>query len=94
MTIGKIRHRGLRRLYEDGDASGLPAANVKRIRNILAALESAADLSQVATMPGWKLHALKGDRRGQYAISVTANWRITFFVSGGAITDLFLEDYH
>ena len=94
MTIGKIRHKGLKRLYEYDDPSGVPVANVRRIRNILAVLESAEDLSQVATMPGWKLHALKGNRRGQYAISVTANWRMTFRVTGGAITDLFLEDHH
>ena len=63
MNIGKFRHKGLRKLYEDDDPSGLPAARVKRIRNILTALEFAADLSQVATMPGWKLHPLKATGR-------------------------------
>ena len=65
MLIERFRHKGLRRLYEDDDPSGLPAESVAKVKAILAALEFAADLSQVATMPGWKLHPLKGDRRGQ-----------------------------
>ena len=94
MHIGKFRHKGLRRFYEDDDARGLPAASVRRIRIILSALEFAADLSQLKTMPGWKLHPLKGERRGAYAISVTGNWRLTFHVEGTSVTELNFEDYH
>ena len=94
MTIGKIRHKGLRRLYMDDDARGLPAASIGKIRDILGALEAAANLSQLATLPGWRLHALKGDRRGEYAITVTANWRIVFRVAEGIVTDISYEDYH
>jgi toxin HigB-1 len=91
MLIERFRHKGLRRLYDDDDPSGLPAESVAKI---LAALEFAADLSQVATMPGWKLHPLKGDRRGQSAITVTRNRRITFRLRGSAVTDVDFEDYH
>ena len=94
MLIERFRHKGLRRLYDDDDPSGLPAELVAKIKAILAALEFAADLSQVATMPGWKLHPLKGDRRGQYAITVTRNRRITFRLRGSAVMDVDLEDYH
>ena len=94
MVIGKFRHKGLKRLYEDDDLSGLPAHSVRKIKAILAALEFADDLSQVATMPGWKLHPLRGDRKGEYSITVTANWRITFRLQGDEITDLNFEDYH
>lgn len=52
MTVGKFRHKGLRRLYEDDDLSGLPAHSIRKIKAILAALEFADNLSQVATMPG------------------------------------------
>jgi toxin HigB-1 len=68
--------------------------NRSAIRAILAALEAAADLSEMATMPGWKLHPLKGDRRGEYGITVTANWRITFRLRESAVTDIDFEDYH
>ena len=94
MEIGKFRHKGLRRLYEDDDQSGVPVASAKRLRNILAALEFAADLDQLETMPGWKLHQLRGERRGTYAMSVTGNWRLTFSVDEGTVTDLDFEDYH
>ncbi|MGH6896236.1 MAG: type II toxin-antitoxin system RelE/ParE family toxin [Geminicoccaceae bacterium] len=94
MLIERFRHKGLRRLYDDDDPRGLPAESVGKIKAILAALESAAELSQVATMPGWKLHPLKGDRRGQYGITVTGNRRITFRLRGNRVTDVDFEDYH
>jgi proteic killer suppression protein len=94
MLIERFRHKGLRRLYDDDDPRGLPTQSVPKIKAILAALDSAADLSQVDTMPGWKLHPLKGDRRGQYGITVTANHRITFRLRGNTVTDVDFEDYH
>ena len=45
-------------------------------------------------MPGWKLHRLRGDRRGQYGVTVTGNWRITFRLRGNTVTDVDFEDYH
>ena len=94
MTLGKFRHKGLKRLYEDDEPSGVPAHAVRKIKAILAALEFADRLSQVTTMPGWKLHPLRGDRKGEFAISVTGNWRITFRLQGDVITDINFEDYH
>ena len=94
MVLGRFLHKGLKRLYEDDDGSGLPPHSIRKIRAILAALEFADELSQVATLPGWRLHALKGGRKGEYAITVTANWRITFTVQGNTVTNLNFEDYH
>ena len=45
-------------------------------------------------MPGWKLHPLKGDRRGEYGVTVTGNWRITFRLRGNTVADVDFEDYH
>ena len=94
MLIERFRHKGLRRLYDNDDPSGLPVESVAKIKAVLAALEFAADLSQVGTMPGWRLHPLKGDRRGQYAVTVTRNRRITFRLRGNTVTDIDIEDYH
>jgi len=44
--------------------------------------------------PGWKLHSLKGQRKGEYAIMVTANYRLTFRFANGEAHDVNLEDYH
>lgn len=94
MHFGKFRHKGLKALYEDDNLRGVPAAYAAKIKRILAALEYADELSQVATLPGWKLHPLKGARRGAYAITVTENWRITFLLDENIITDIDFEDYH
>jgi len=94
MVIGKFRHKGLRRLYEDDDVSEVPSHFVRKLKAILAALEFADDLSQVATMPGWKLHPLRGDRKGEYSITVSGNWRMTFRARANVVTDVNLEDYH
>ena len=94
MVLGKFLHKGLKRLYEDDDGSGLPPHSIRKIKAILAALEFADELSQVATLPGWRLHSLKGGRKGEYSITVTANWRITFTVQGNMVTNLNFEDYH
>jgi toxin HigB-1 len=94
MLIVRFLHKGLKRLYEDDDPSGLPQHSIRKIKAILAALEFADELSEVATLPGWKLHALKGSRKGEYSITITRNWRITFRIQGTALTDLNFEDYH
>jgi proteic killer suppression protein len=94
MVIGKFRHKGLRRLYEDDDVSGVPSHFVGKIKAVLAALDFADDLSQVATMPGWKLHPLRGDRKGEYSITVSGNWRITFRLRANVVADVNFEDYH
>ncbi len=94
MRIGKIRHGGLRRFYEDDDPSGLPGASVPRIRNMLAALVFADSIENLKAMPGWRLHQLTGDRRGQWSLTVTGNWRIVFRIEADEVADLDFEDYH
>jgi len=45
-------------------------------------------------LPGYRLHRLKGERAGEYAASVSGNWRLTFRFDGEDATDVNLEDYH
>lgn len=94
MNIRSIRHRGLRRFIEDDDPRELRGDLVNRTRNILTALIAAADMAGVQGPPGWRIHELTGDRAGTWSISVSGNWRITFILVAGEITDLNLEDYH
>ena len=91
--IKSFRHRGLRRLYERGDASKLPPDMVEKIETILAALEVATapkDLDR----PSFRLHPLKGERKGEWAVTVRANWRIIFRLEGGDAHDVEFIDYH
>ena len=94
MIIHSVQHRGLLRLIEDDDTRELRTDLVKRLRNILAMLISASDMSAVAGPPGWRIHQLKGDRAGTWSISVSGNWRLTFDIEQGEICNLNLEDYH
>lgn len=94
MRIRSVRHRGLKRLLEDDDDQESRRDLVRRVRNVLAALISAADMNGVEGPPGWRIHQLTGDRAGTWSISVSGNWRITFDLEGDNIHNLDLEDYH
>ena len=94
MEIKSIKHRGLRRFLEENDPREIRSDLVNRTRNILTVLITASDMSGVQGPPGWRIHQLTGDRAGTWSISVSGNWRITFGIVDGEITDLNLEDYH
>lgn len=65
-----------------------------RLIDMLAFVAAAPDLDALHTPPNFGFHALTGNRRGSFAMTVTKNWRLTFTVSGGSLADLDLEDYH
>jgi toxin HigB-1 len=92
-VINSIRHKGLRRFYETGNAAGLKADHRKKLRLQLAALETANSIDDM-DIPGYWLHPLKGNRAGFWAIDVSGNWRLTFRFDGGHVYDLDYEDYH
>lgn len=94
MVIISVRHSKLKRFIEKNDPTGLPPAHIEKIRDILSALLIAQNIKDIPTMPGWKLHKLKGKRKGQWSFTVTGNWRIVFEVIDDEIYRLDLEDYH
>ena len=94
MRIRSVRHRGLKRLIEDDDDREIRRDLARRVRNVLAALISAQDMDGVHGPPGWRIHRLSGRRAATWSISVSGNWRITFELENGEISDLHLEDYH
>jgi len=91
--IVSFRHRGLKRLFERGDRSQIGTDLINKVENILATLD-AADTPQALDLPGYRLHRLKGDRRGFWAVTVRANWRIIFRFENGDAFDVELVDYH
>ena len=93
MAIQSIRHSGLRRLFERGDVRKLHAAHVPRIRAILAALDR-ADALALLSQPTYRLHPLKGNLAGQWAVAVSRTWRIVFRVKNGDVFNVDLVDYH
>ncbi len=91
--IGSFKHKGLKRLYEKDDESKLSHEQLPKIRRILSALDAATE-SDDMDFPGFRLHPLKGELAGSFAVSVTGNWRITFRFEGETPTDVDLVDYH
>ncbi len=91
--IRSIRHKGLKRLYEEDDPRGLTREHVEKLRDILARLDASAAIADM-DLPGFRLHPLKGELKGFWAVTVRANWRVIFrFVEGDAL-DVDYIDYH
>jgi proteic killer suppression protein len=95
MQIETIRHKALRRFAETGSPKGLPAGSVERLRNMLAYIDAIDAAEELRVPPNFGAHQLTGDRKGEWSLFVTKNWRMTFRVNAaGAVKDMDLEDYH
>lgn len=94
MSIRRFRHKGLKRLFETDDRRGVPADQVEKIADVLAALDTAEEPGDMALFPGWRLYPLKGDLKGLWSVTITGNWRIVFRFEKGDIFDVDLTDYH
>ena len=94
MPIQSFRHKALQRLFEDGDARGLPAGQTEKLLDVLAALDAAEEPSEVGLFPGWRLHPLKGKLRGFWSVTITGNWRVIFRFERGDAWDVDFIDYH
>jgi toxin HigB-1 len=91
--IKTFRHRGLQRFFSRSDRSGISAQQSDRLRRMLDRLDAATKPKDM-NVPGYKFHALKGERKGSYAVWVSGNWRLTFGFKEGEAIDVNLEDYH
>ena len=60
---------------------------------MLSRLEDATKSSDMDA-PGWKLHALKGELKGHWAVRVDGNWRLTFAFDGANAILVNYQDYH
>ncbi len=59
----------------------------------LAALDTAVSIEDL-NIPGYRLHPLKGARKGTWSITVNGNWRVTFEFTNGSAFIVNYEDYH
>lgn len=91
--ILSFKHKGLELFFSQSNYKGIPAQFAPRLGRILDRLD-AAKLPEDMDLPGYKFHSLKGNRRGEYAVSVSGNWRLTFGFSGDNAVSVDLEDYH
>jgi proteic killer suppression protein len=91
--IRSFKHRGLKRIYEHGDRSGIRTDLLETIERILTVLDNAAT-PQALNVPRYRLHPLKGELKGLWSVTVRANWRIVFRFEGTDAFDVESIDYH
>ena len=91
--IKTFNHKGLEKFFGTGSAVGIQVIHAKRLRLILAMLDQAREARDMDA-PALRLHQLKGDRKGHWAVAVQANWRITFRFEGGDAHIVDYLDYH
>ena len=78
VKIRNFVHKGLKRLYTEDVAKGVPPDTVDKLRKMLAFLDDMQDVEELRALPAWKVHTLTGDRKGTWSLSVTRNRRMTF----------------
>ena len=91
--IKSFRHKGLQRFYATGSTVGVQPRHARRLRMVLAALDTALSIEDM-DVPGFRLHPLKGQLRNRWSVWVNGNWRITFEFRDGNAYVLDYEDYH
>ena len=91
--IEHFRHKGLKRLFQQGEAKGISPDLLEKLENIPFVL-SRARRPEDMNLPGFRLHRLKGDLKGFWSVIVRANWRVIFRFEEGDAYDVDLIDYH
>jgi proteic killer suppression protein len=91
--IKSFKHNGLERFFESGSTRGIQTKHSRKLRMQLSALDTAQTIEDI-DVPGYRLHSLKGTRKGLWSITVNGNWRVTFEFTDGNAYIVNYEDYH
>jgi toxin HigB-1 len=90
--IRSFRHKGLELFFRTGNKAGIEAAHAKRLRLQLALLDAAKHPADM-NLPGWRLHSLRGELAGHWAVWVD-KWRLIFTFAGADAAAVDYCDYH
>lgn len=91
--IKSFKHKGLEEFFASSSTRGIQAAHSSKLRMQLTALDTATVIEDM-NIPGYRLHPLKGVRKGVWSITVNGNWRVTFEFKDGNAYIVNYEDYH
>ncbi len=91
--IRSFRHKGIETFFTTGKTTGIQPKHAKRLRLQLARLDDASAPEDM-NAPGWRLHSLKRDLSGHWAVWVDENWRLTFTFKDGNAVLVDYQDYH
>ena len=83
-----------RDLYVNGKSRRIQPDLIRRAIRRLEYIDLATCLEDLKVPPSNRLHALKGNRKGQHAISINDQWRICFRFKDGDAFDVEVTDYH
>jgi len=86
--------RDSQRFYEEGRISKFRSMDVNAAQELLAALNAATSLKDLSPLKSLHLHKLKGDRKGQWAMTINGPWRVCFRYRTGDAYDVEITDYH
>ncbi len=92
-VVKSFSHKGLEKFFNTGSTAGIQPEHRKKLRLQLVALDTAQTIEDM-DIPGCRLHPLKGNRKGHWAIDVSGNWRMTFRFEDGNAHRIHYEDYH
>ena len=87
--IKSFKHKGLENFFYTGSKKGIRPDHTKKLERILDRLNATNQIKDM-NYPGSNLSQLKGDKKGQYAVDATGNWRIFFLFLDG---DAYIIDY-
>ncbi len=91
--ITTFKHKGLEKFFTTGNTAGINPKHAAKLKLQLQALHTASIVEDM-DIPGWKLHPLKGNMAGLWAIKVSGNWRVVFEFRDGHAYVVSYEDYH
>jgi toxin HigB-1 len=92
--IKSFKHKGLEKFFLGGSSKGIQASHAERLRIQLSALDAAAKPDDLRAPLSWRLHALKGDLRGYWSLTVNGHWRVIFRFDGKDVELVDYLDYH
>ncbi len=94
MAIKSFSHKGLAELWETGQTARIDMRMHKQILARLDVLDELAKLSDLAPLPGYDFHTLKGFTPERHTIHVNGPWCITFEFNAGDAFRVNFEQYH
>jgi toxin HigB-1 len=82
------------RRFAEGGKAKFSGIDEDAAMELLASLDAATSLNDLSPLKSAGLHKLKGDRKGQWAMTVNGPWRICFRFEKGDAWDVEIVDYH
>jgi len=91
--IQSFRHAGLEKFFLTGSKAGIQPVHATKLRRQLTLLNTAKTANRM-NVPGWDLHALKGNLQGHWSVKVNGDWRMTFAFENENAILVDYRDYH